>query len=205
MPKFPEPPAGGLTLPAITKTIPAGAITWRIYFAGGSHPSTWNGFRFFGPLHARFDHHVPPPDLQTRGILYAADGATTCLAEVFQATRVVDRSTRSPWLVAFRLARDVELLDLTGVWPTKAGASMAINTGPRPRARRWSAAIYAAYAHVDGLFYASSMHANRPAFALYERAQSTMPATPVFHRPLADPSLLNRLAAAATRLGYGIV
>ena len=40
---------------------------------------------------------------------------------------------------------------------------------PRPRARRWSQAIYAVYADAAGLWYASSMHANAPAVALYER------------------------------------
>ena len=204
MPKFPEPPAR-LTIAAITGTLGARTRLWRIYFAGGAHPAAWDGFRFYGPTPSRFDHHDPPPQAQQRGILYAAREPTTCVAEVFQATRVIDRASSSPWLVAFDLAQEVVLLDLTGLWPTAAGASMVINTGQRPRARRWSRAIYAAYAAVEGLLYASSMHANRPAVALYERAQPAMPATPVFHRALSDPALLHRLSAAAGRLGYRIV
>ncbi len=205
MPKFPEPPATGLALPAITKTLPAGTRLWRIYATAGAHPSAWNAFRYFGPTAARFDPHDPPPHAQTKGILYAARQAITCLAEVFQDTHVIDRASRAPWLVGFELQRSAVLLDLTGAWPTRAGASMAINTGPRPRARRWSRAIYAAYADVDGILYASSMHANQPAVALYERAQPFMPAAPIFNRALADPALLNRLATAAGRLGYGVV
>jgi hypothetical protein len=143
--------------------------------------------------------------VQAKGILYAATEATTCVAEVFQAARVVDRASGSPWLVGFELQRDVALLDLTGVWPTQAGASAVINSGPRPRGRQWSIAIHAAFAHVDGLLYGSSMHENRPAVALYERAQSAMPAVPAFNRALSDPALLHRLAGAATRLGYRIV
>jgi hypothetical protein len=204
MPKLPDPPAR-LTLAAITRTLPAGTRLWRIYFAGGAHPVAWNAFRFFGPTYSRFDHHDPPPSVQARGILYAASAPTTCLAEVFQATRTVDRASHDPWLVGFELQRDVALLDLTGVWPTRAGASMAISSGPRPRARRWSRAIYAAYPAVDGLHYASSMHANEPTVALYERAVGALPATPTFNRALADRALLRRLNAAATHLGYGLV
>jgi hypothetical protein len=204
MPKFPEPPAS-LTLAALTGTLRAETRLWRVYFAGGAHPTAWDGFRFFGPTPSRFDHHDPPPRAQPRGVIYAAREPTTCIAEVFQATRVIDRASRSPWLVAFDLKKEVVLLDLTGPWPTAAGASMAINTGQRPRARRWSRAIYAAYAAVEGLLYASSMHANRPAVTLYERAQPALPAAPVFHRALSDPALLHRLSAAAARLGYRIV
>src|SRR5580698_813164 len=162
MAKFPDPPAGGLALPAITAAVPRGTTLWRIYFMGGGHPAPWDAFRFFGPTQSRFDHQDPPPSMQAKGILYTAREAATCLAEVFQVTRVIDRVSRAPWLVGFELQRDVELLDLKGLWPTQAGASMAINSGQRPRAQRWSRAIYAAYANVEGLLYASSMHANEP-------------------------------------------
>ena len=82
---------------------------------------------------------------------------------------------------------------------------MAIGSGPRPRARRWSQAIYASYANVDGVLYASSMHANEPCVALYERAAGAIPAAPAFHRALSDPALLPRLDAAAATLGYRLV
>lgn len=205
MAKLPAPPAGGLAIPAITATLTAGTRLCRIYATGGPYPATWNGFRFFGPTHARFDHHDDPPQVQAKGVLYAARGAVTCIAEVFQATRVIDRGRNAPWLVSFEIQRDVVLLDLTGVWPTRAGASMAINSGQRPRARQWSRAIHAAYHGVDGLLYASSMHANQPAVALYERAQNALPAVPVFNRALADPALRRRLSQAATQVGYRLV
>ena len=201
MAKLPEPPERLLTTPRTT-ILGAGTTLCRIYFRGGSHAGTWSQFRFFGPTQARFDHHDPPPRVQAKGILYAADSPITCLAEVFQSTRVVDRVARDPWLVIFNLARTLVLLDLTGTWPTAAGASMAINSGPRPRARRWSQAIHAAYPAVEGLLYCSSMHANKPAVALFECAQNAIPSAPAFHRALADPGLLLRLDAAATLLGY---
>jgi hypothetical protein len=205
MAKFPDPPADLAAVAPVIATVSAGTRLWRIYSAGGPHPVTWRDFRHFGPNKARFDHHDLPRGTQARGILYAAREPLTCLAEVFQATRVIDRAAKDRWLVAFDLARDISLLDLTGVWPTRAGASMAINSGQRPRARRWSRAIYAAYPGAEGLLYSSSMHANKPCVALYERAQTATPAAPSFHRALSDPSLLGRLNTAATRIGYGLV
>jgi hypothetical protein len=204
MAKLPNPPSP-ITAPAATTTFRAGSVLWRLYSAGGAHPGAWDAFRYFGPTNARFDHHLLPKSVQARGILYAADELTTCIAEVFQATRVIDRSANAPWLVGFEIVRDVVLLDLTGAWPTLAGASMAINSGPRPKARAWSQEIYAAYPTVEGLLYGSSMHANKRAFALYERAHSALAPSPVFHRALGDPALRSRLIAAATTLGYRLV
>ena len=201
MAKFPEPPDPLLAMAEMV-TLGPGTPLCRIYFRGGSHATTWCQFRFFGPTQARFDHHDPPPRVQAKGILYAARSPGTCLAEVFQATRVVDRKARDPWLAIFNLTRPLVLLNLTGTWPTAAGASMALSSGPRPRARRWSQAIYAAYPSVEGLLYCSSMHANQPAVALFERAQHALPSAPAFHRALADPGLFLRINAAAAALGY---
>lgn len=82
---------------------------------------------------------------------------------------------------------------------------MAISSGRRDRARQWSCAIHAAYPNVEGLFYGSSMHANRPTVAFYERARTALPSAPILDRALDDAALLRRFGAAATRLGYGIV
>lgn len=82
---------------------------------------------------------------------------------------------------------------------------MEINSGPRPRARRWAQAIYAAYPEVEGIYFPSSMHGNRPAVALWERGAGAIPPLPVFHRPLLDPALLPVLSRVAKGLGYGLV
>jgi RES domain-containing protein len=205
--KFPEPPQAEVlakTKPQI-RHVPAGTTLWRLYFRGGRHPTFWNIFRSFGPTGARFDHQLPPPRPQERCILYCALEGPTCLAEVFQDTRVIDRAARDPWLAAFELARPLALLDLTGPWPTRAGASMALGTGPRPRAQRWAQTIYEAYADVQGIFYPSSMYANRPAVALWERGGEAIPPVPMFHRPLIDPALLPVLSRVALDIGYGLV
>ncbi len=207
MAKFPEPPAvKGLTAIAPeTRTLSAGIRLWRIYFRGGRHPTFWDTFRSFGPTRSRFDHQLPPSRAQKRSILYGALDGPTCLAEVFQQTRVIDRVASDPWLVGFDLVAALELLDLTGTWPTRAGASMTIASGPRPRAQRWARAIYEAYPDIQGLYYPASMHANQPAVALYESALTAVPAKPVFHRPLVDPALRGLLGKSARDLGYGLI
>jgi len=210
--KLPAPPAAAelALVPRRLKTLPAGEVLWRVYKRAGRHPVAWNTFRAFGPLStARFDHHLlgrdGAPHVQRRRIYYAAAEIATCLAELFQDTRTIDRAGEEATLVGFELARDVALLDLTGVWPTRAGASMALCSGPRSRTRPWSRAIYEAYREVQGLYYPSSMHAHRPAVALYERAVAALPRTPLLHRPLRDPALLADLDRVAGDLGYRLV
>jgi hypothetical protein len=180
-------------------------MLWRIYSRAGPHPAAWDGFRHWGPAaNMRFDHHLEPAREQARGIVYAARRVPTCFAEVFQDARTIERSRNRPWLVGFALARPVALLDLTGTWPTRAGASMALCSGRRDRARSWSRRIYEDYAGVEGLYYPSSMDGNRPAVALYERARDAMPARPAFHRALADPALDEAAAQAALLFNYGV-
>lgn len=209
MPKFPEPPPpGGLAarLPADIHTLSRGTLLWRIYRRGGPHPTGWNEFRSFGPLKTmRFDHHDDPARPQVRKVLYGAPAIGTCLAEVFQEDRVIDRARRDPCLVAFRLARDVPVLNLRERWPTAAGASMLINSGQRARARRWSVRIYEDYANIEGLWYCSSMNANEPAVVLYERAEDALAPRPAFHRVLADFTLDGPLHAISSRLRYLVV
>ncbi len=208
MPKFPEPPPVEVlarTQPD-ERVLPSGFELVRLYFRGGVHPTAWNAFRRFGPVAtARFDHHLPLPREQERAILYAAVQAATCLAEAFQNTCVIDRHHAQPWLAGLVCAAPLTLLDLTGAWPTLAGASQVIASGPRPRAQRWSRAIYAAYPHLDGLWYGSSMHANQPAVALYERAGDRLAPVPLYHRALADPLLALEIQTVAALVGYRLV
>ena len=194
-------------VPPDISVLPAGTMLWRIYFRGGDHPGRWDGMRAFGPLpDARFDHHAKPQRVQERGILGATgdEAIATCIAEVFQDGRLVDTGRRDPFLAGFELAGDVPLLNLRGRWPTRAGASANINSGPRPRCRRWSRVIYDAYPDIAGLLYASSMNGNEPAIALYERAAPSLPAAPVFDRPLSEAALLLPLERIASSLGYGL-
>lgn len=182
----------------------------RVYRAGGAHPGRWDGFRTVGPVGtARFDPHPPTADDRPAaqpgyGVLYAALSLRTCLAEAFQTTRVVDRHTDAPWLAVFAPTRVLRLLDLAGTWPTRAGASQAIASGPRDRARAWARQVFAAYPDVDGLWYRSSMDGGRPAVCLWERAGDALPAAPAAHLPLDAPALALPVARAARPLGYRV-
>jgi hypothetical protein len=199
----PPPPAAQLgRIRPIWHDLPADTLLWRVYFRGGAHPTTWNAFRAYGPTGARFDHHTRPPREQARAIYYAALSGRTCLAEVFQQTRVIDATADAPALAAFRLHRSVRLIDLRGLWPTRAGASLALSTGSHPRARAWSRAIWSAYPEADGLWYASAMDGGAPAIALYERSMDAVPAVPALSAALSEPGLRLMLARAAAELNY---
>lgn len=127
---------------------------------------------------------------------------TTCIAEVFQGTRVVDRAGDDRCFTAFRTTRAVRLLDITGDWPTRAGASQAIASGPHSRAQAWARAIYEAYPTLEGVWYPSSMHGGQPAIVLFERAGDALPTDPELDVPLSHPGLLPDLTRAANGLGY---
>ena len=213
MAKFPNSP-GVATLAAVEPswiTLPAGSALARVYYTSSAHPLAWNEFRYVGPLNFRWDHHLPnearEPEEQARGVYYAAADAPTCLAEVFQATRRIDRVYQAPWLVVFKTGVSLELLDLTGEFATRVGASMAIHSGSRVRARGWARdLLYEAFPAAQGIRYASWMHAGKPAFALNERALlgPLFPAHPELHRALADDLLLDPLKHAAQALGYAL-
>ncbi len=207
MAKFPEPPsveelADCAPIVATLEDVPL----WRIYSRGGDHPTTWGAFRHFGPTLSRFDHHEPPPSEQPRGILYASvEKFLPAFAEFFQETRTIDRGRRLPSIARFSLVEPVNLLDLTGLWPTQAGASMAINTGQKGRARRWSQTIYDAYPKLDGILYPSSMCGNAPLVALYERSKDALPHRPDFNRSLADPSIEALVKEVSLALNWPLV
>lgn len=186
--------------------LPANTLLWRIYFQGGPHPTTWQSFREWGPTGSRFDPHEPPPALQPdRAVLYAAVHGLTCIAEVYQDYRRVNRTRGAPALVGFRTTRALRLLDLTGTWTTRVGASMALSTGPHDRARRWARAFFAAWPDVDGVWYGSSMNGHQPCAALWAPARDALPPHPELHRRLDDPVLHSTLADACGRLGYALI
>jgi hypothetical protein len=214
MSKFPEPPPVSLLkkIPAAIHELPAGTVVSRIFFAGGDYPTAWDAFRYYGPTASRFDHHLlneaGEAHEQERGIMYLAAGPEsipTCLAEAFQATRAIDRFSRLPVLCGFELASPLRLLDLRGPFVAAMGASTAIHSGPKPRARRWAQQLYQAYPEIDGLLYCASMFANEPAIALFERGSKAIPGRPVFHRELKDPVLANVLTETAEKIRYLLI
>lgn len=209
-PKVPRRPSLSLleSLDPEVRIIGPGTVLWRVYFRGGHHPSNWGEFRTVGPVDARFDHHLGAErTAQNRGVLYAAIDSVTCFAEAFQQRRVINRWDRQPWLAGFEIAVPVPLLDLTGAFPTRAGASMGLMTGPRSVSREWARAFYVSYPQTCGLHYPSPMYANKPAAVLTDRAQAldALPPQPSFHRALGDPAILDFLKNAARTLGFALV
>ena len=214
MAKFPEPPGveSLQAIPAETQRLAAGTLVARIFFATGTHATTWDAFRHYGPTASRFDHHLPDaagnPCLQERGIMYLACGdhaIPTCLAEVFQTARTIDRHSHFPVLAGFELQDSLLLLNLRGTFATTIGASMNIHSGPKPKARRWSQQIHEAWPEVDGILYSSSMYGGEPAIALFERGLRAIPRQPNFHRELRDPVMTSVLASTAQQIDYVLV
>ena len=208
VPKFPGPPDPA-TLAARApigvaelRRVEPGELLWRVHRAAGAHVAAWDRLRTFGPTGARFDPHpLPQADHLGFGVLYLGADAITAVAEAFQLRRAIDRHTDTPYLIGLHLARPVELLDLGGAWPTRAGASQAINTGPRGRARAWARAIRQAWPDLDGLAYPSSMRGGSSCFVLWQPAADAVPARPEVSLPLDAPVLLGPLKRVADELG----
>jgi hypothetical protein len=139
-----------------------------------------------------------------RAILYGALDAPAAFAEAFQDTRLMDRVRDRPWFACFELAVDAPMLDLTGSWPTRAGASQAIASGRRDRAQAWSRQIHAAYPTVAGLVYPSAMAGASVNVAFYERAAGCLPSHPALNIPLSHPGLEAALNRVADRFGCGL-
>lgn len=144
-------------------------------------------------------------------MLYAAvngsgtNAVTTVVAEVFQASRVIDPTTGAPWLVAWAPVRPLRLLDLAGSWTTRAGGNQALCSGDRKTAQRWARAIFEQLPDLDGLTWPSSVIGTGRNVALFDRHPTAVPTNPDWHRPLADPGLRTALIRTATGLGYGLI
>ena len=138
-------------------------------------------------------------------MLYCEPQVDTCAAEIFQATRRIDRIRNAPALAVFALQAPVTLLDLRGAFATRIGASTAIHSGPRSRARAWTRQLYEAYPNVQGFQYGSSMNGHAPAIVLNERAQGALPKEPQFTAPSTTScwSMCSNESPCASRTGCG--
>ncbi|GAB3449862.1 RES family NAD+ phosphorylase [Actinophytocola sediminis] len=217
MSRLPQPPA-----PAALKTmlrphedivaVHSGTRLVRVFSAAGRHQQRWNTFRHSGPLaHARFDPHPPGPNGEraataAHGVLYFGLSVRTSVAEVFQQTSIVDRTTRRPHLVVFQPKRTLNLLDLTGLWPTRAGASQEISSGAKDVTQAWARAIRVAFPDLDGLWYRSSMDSGEPAVCLWNPpAADALPAQPDILLPLDYPGLDLPLSRVCDSLNYTLL
>ncbi|GHE86801.1 hypothetical protein GCM10017786_17900 [Amycolatopsis deserti] len=214
MARLPLPPSRAELLAALRPdadivSVPPTRRLVRIFSAGGNHPQRWNTFRYTGPLpHGRFDPQPPGRDGSAvtdpgHGVLYFGLTVRTSVAEVFQTTSLVDRKTRVPRLVVVRPTRSLRLLDLTGLWPTRVGASQEISSGPKKITQAWARAIRAAFPELDGLWYRSSMDGGHPALCLWDPpAGEALPLAPDVLLPLDHPGLDVPLGRVCEELNY---
>lgn len=181
-------------------------VLWRAHRTTGEHVPAWNALRTFGPLPSmRWDPHPgSQPGPHAEGVVYAATEVATALAEVFQTTRVIDTRAGAPRLTAWKPVRPLRLLDLSGTWLIRNGASAALLSAPRSTCRRWACAIHAAWPRLDGLAAPSTMTGGTTV-VLWGAAADSIPAAPAFSRPLAHPLVWSTAQAAAGKIGYRIL
>ena len=201
------------------REVPIGSALARIFSAGGPYPSAWHDFRSYGPVDARFDPHPPPPaEHAAAGVMYAvlessgrtaggADSAfAACLLEVFQATRMIRRTSGSPTLAIFETVRPLRLLDVSDSdWITVAGGNAAISSGERSRSRAWARAIRTRYPELDGIVSASSVIPSERVVALWSRAGDALPRHPLAGLRLDRDELTGIIDRAAERYGYVVL
>lgn len=205
--KLPLPPKPGQLefAAAHFRSVPVETVLWRVHRTSGDHVVAWNRLRYWGPASTmRFDPHEPSPHTQDRGVSYTALTVPTALAEVFQHTRVINLRRGSPYLTGWSPARPLSLLDLTGGWPIRNGASYVINTGRRDHCRAWARAIHQARPGVDGLWHHSAMTGS-DAITLFTHASDSFPDRPLLSLPLDHPGLRGHVLAAAAQIGYRLV
>ncbi|WP_299039406.1 RES family NAD+ phosphorylase [uncultured Pseudokineococcus sp.] len=190
-------------------TLPAGTPLWRVHLAQGPYALPWDTARRFGPLE-RFDPHPPPPGPHPEvGVLYTATTLVTCLAEVFQATRVIDRVHLRPTATSWRTTRDLMLIDLQGQAALRLGAAESINgTARRSRTQAWARALVAAFPTVDGFRHRSAMDGGDCVCLVvgpHADGTTALPENPEFSRPLDEVAMGDVAAEAAGLLGYDVV
>ncbi|MGW7539279.1 RES family NAD+ phosphorylase [Amycolatopsis rubida] len=217
MARLPSPPARSALVKGLDRSHDVVSVQpetrlVRIFTAHGNHPQQWNTFRYTGPLpHGRFDQQPPgrggrPVTDPGNGVLYFGLTVRTSVAEVFQTTSTVDRTTRGPRLVVVRPTRVLRLLDLTGLWPTRVGASQEISSGPKKITQAWARAIRGAMPDLDGLWYRSSMDAGKPSLCLWDPpAGAALPIAPDVLLPLDHPGLDVPLGRVCEELNYTLL
>lgn len=188
----------------------------RIFRSAGTHASSWNEFRHFGPVSSmRFDHHPRPRRHHpVRAVMYAAAGLPGTAAdpldvavlETFGETGTITASQHTRRLVTWTPTRDLHLLDLsTTTWLARARGNTALMSGPRGVARDWARAVWNAYPTVDGMAWSSSTLPAGTSIVLFERAATALPAHPTINVSLGDQRMTPALARIASDYGLLLV
>lgn len=152
----------------------------------------------------RWDPHpAGQPSTHAEGILYTALDIATGLAEAYQLTRLIETRAGAPALTGWQPSRPLRLLDLSGTWLLRNGASTALLAAPRSTCRRWARAIHTNWPDIDGLHVPSTL-TGRPNVVLWNPAVNSLPTMPGFSRPLTHPLVWSIAQEAANEIGYRI-
>lgn len=201
--KNPMRPPGALDAEPSDFIVYGGAL-WRIHRTRGDHRQTWNQMRAYGPLASmRWDAHPPPPgDDLDAAVSYAGTDVVTAFAEKFQDRRAVTVSDAQA-LAGWEPTRTPRLLDLTGTWLLRNGASASLSSTRKDACRGWARAIRDAWPDLDGLYVSSTM-TGRPMVVLYAPSADTYPNAPRLARPLNHPGLSGVVIEVADALGWPV-
>lgn len=205
-PKNPVRPPGPLSIDPQDISVVDGAELFRITFASSPFALAWGRLRSWGPVaKCRWDPHPQPPgDHPGEGVLYTAGDLMTCVAEVFADTRIIDTRCDTPVLQIWQATRAMRLLNLSGQWALRNGASAALDSAPRSTCRAWARAVREQAPDLDGLAVRSTM-TGRGMTVLFAPAASSIPPRPRDSVPLTDSTIYALLVSLAPRIGYTVV
>lgn len=156
-------------------------VLWRVHRTVGENVLAWSALRHWGPaVTMRFDPHPPPAGIHREiGVSYVALDLATAVVEVFQQQRVIDVAGGRPKATSWRPTRPLHLLDLTGDWALRNGASHSLVSGPRSTCRTWARAIAETWPDLDGLWSQSTL-TGRTNITLWTPAADSFPTNPDF-------------------------
>lgn len=202
--KNPQKPTQPLTLNPSDLFSYSGPL-WRIHRVRGANRMAWDGLREYGPLHQfRWEPHpLPVQDHPGVGVSYTATDYETAFAEVFQERRAITLTDHQV-LSAWSPSRPLELLDLTGKWALRHGASASLHGAPKNTCRNWAQGIHTAMgSRIDGLYVPSTL-TGVPMVVLFSQAASACPPAPVLSRSLTHVAVEALALKAAASLKWPI-
>lgn len=190
------------------RILDADQTLFRIHTVDGQYPTPWNGLREFGPLpQSRWEPHPAPSTHHSEiGVAYTALDFTTAFAEVFQNRRRIRVSTDKA-ITAWSPTRPLRLLDLTGMWPIRNGASSSLHAAPKSTTRTWAHEIHRQLVDrhdLDGL-YAPSTMTPEPVIVLFTPAGTAFPAAPAFSQLLNQRDARILATRAAHALNWPVI
>lgn len=205
-PKVPATPPDTFVLDEVQHLRSFEGALWRVFRTEGPHAVTWDQLRHYGPVPGmRFDPHPLPTGMHREsGVMYAATRSHTALGEVFQSTRVIDRSMGGATIAAWIPSRTLRLLDLTSNWPVLNGAAAAMMMDDKTTTQAWARAIDQRHGgELDGLYHQSSIN-SEPLVTLFSRTERVpaFPARPSLSALLSDTTADEIVARAMWQLGY---